>query len=112
LETTTAAPYSGMAPFTTRSTTSTAFRKLNLRDVRFKKRRGFRVVNKSMALREVDRVALYWPESAMRKLLDEAKVGCHAPPKCSRPSDAEILRGGCLLYRIFDRPLGFHKTGK
>ena len=85
----------------------------SLRDGRFKKRRGFKVVDKSMALSEVDRVALYWPESAIRKLLDEAKEGCHAPPKCSRrPSDAEILRGGCLLYRIFDRPLGFHRTGK
>ena len=54
-----------------------------------------------MALSETDRVSLYWSESALQSLRIEAKECPEATPQQRRTNNAEILDGGCLLYRVY-----------
>jgi hypothetical protein len=54
---------------------------------------------------EMDRVALYWSESTIQSLRVVTKKCQQATPQQRRTNNAEILDGGCLLYRVygFDR---------
>jgi hypothetical protein len=58
-----------------------------------------------MALSEMDRVALYWPESTIQSLRIVTKKCREATSHKRRADLTEVLDGGCLLYRIcrFDR---------
>jgi hypothetical protein len=54
-----------------------------------------------MAISEIDRVALYWPGRAIHKLRNE-RQGSHRRSSTTLPfAEAEILEGGCTLYRLF-----------
>jgi hypothetical protein len=56
-----------------------------------------------MAFSEIDRVALYWPKHAMQKMRTDCQLNDQSSSKTSPSAEAEILEGGCTLYR-FLRP--------
>jgi hypothetical protein len=55
-----------------------------------------------MAFSEVERVALYWSKNAIRSLRQEPAVRLMAAREKQDAVVAEILDGGCRLFR-FDR---------
>jgi hypothetical protein len=54
-----------------------------------------------MAISEIDRVALYWPNRAIQKLRNERQGSQRRSSKKLPLAEAEILEGGCKLYRVF-----------
>jgi hypothetical protein len=78
----------------------------SLRDGRFKKRHSYKNLERRTTSIEVDRVALYWSETTIQSLRIVAKKDREPTPPQRRENRAEILNGGCLLYRltILDRP--------
>jgi hypothetical protein len=54
-----------------------------------------------MAFTEMDRVALYWPGRAIQKLRNDRQGSCSRSSKTLPSTEAEILEGGCLLFRVF-----------
>jgi hypothetical protein len=55
-----------------------------------------------MALNETDRIALYWSEGVTGSLRAAIKEVRATTPKQRRNNRAEILAGGCMLYRVFE----------
>ena len=54
-----------------------------------------------MAFSEIDRVALYWPGRAILKLRNDRQESHRRCSKTVPFPEAEILEGGCTLYRLF-----------
>ena len=55
-----------------------------------------------LALNEVDRLALYWSKRAIQSLRNDRRTDVLSLSKKQSLAQAEILEGGCLLYRIFN----------
>jgi hypothetical protein len=54
-----------------------------------------------MAISEIDRVALYWPKRAIQNLRNDRQESHRRSSKTLPFAEAEILEGGCALYRYF-----------